>query len=190
MKPAPTEAPAPSRLDAVFGSRLAHLAPELARIGAQAHDFEAKLLRSNPCRGDGVRRIAEDEHALAGEVGAVDRTRVPGKPALFRREQKLRVVTPHVTFPGLLKRSFEPIRQYGGRPVIAAALLESLELIATCTTRPEDRAAVADEARRVIAFADAQNLDEPQREKLREAYRRVLRALAPDARCTVAALHG
>ena len=64
--------------------RLAQLARLLAGVAAQADHLEAQLLGGDAGRGDGVGRVAEDEDALAGEVGAVDAARVPGQPRIAR----------------------------------------------------------------------------------------------------------
>ena len=39
----------------------------------------------DPRGGDGVGGVAEDEHALAGQIGRVDRARVPGQPRRVAR---------------------------------------------------------------------------------------------------------
>ncbi len=77
--------------DAVFGSRGAQFARIFARVGAKAADGEAEFLGSDMGRGDRVRGVAEDEDALARQVGRVDRARVPrqARPAgwcMFRGE--------------------------------------------------------------------------------------------------------
>ena len=59
---------------------LAHIAGEFAAVGAEPDDVEGELLAGDALGGERVRRVAEDEHALAGEIGRIDRARVPGQP--------------------------------------------------------------------------------------------------------------
>ena len=68
------------RLDAVKRGGVANFAAEFAAVGAKPDHLEAELVRGDPCGGDGVGRIAEDEDALAGKVGRIDRARIPRQP--------------------------------------------------------------------------------------------------------------
>ena len=70
------------RLDTVFGGGLAQVAREFAVVAAKSDDFEAELLMRNTGRGNGMRRIAENEDALAGQIVRVDRARPPRHPRL------------------------------------------------------------------------------------------------------------
>src|SRR5207237_1409038 len=76
------------RLDAVDGRSLADLAGEFAGIGAETDDLEAELLGRDARRGDRMSRVAEDEDALAGEIGRVDRARIPWQSALAARQDR------------------------------------------------------------------------------------------------------
>ena len=63
--------------DAVVRSRFPDLARQFAAVGAEAGYREAQFLRCYSGRRDGVAGVAEDEDPLAGQVGAVNRVRVP-----------------------------------------------------------------------------------------------------------------
>ena len=65
-------------LDAVKGRRLTHVAREFTAVGAQADDLEAEFGGRHPGRRDGMRRVAEDKHALGRQVVGIDRFGVPG----------------------------------------------------------------------------------------------------------------
>jgi hypothetical protein len=67
------------RLDAVQRGSLTNLPGHLAAVGAEADDREAELAPRDAGGRDRVGRVAEDEDALAREVGRVDRARVPGQ---------------------------------------------------------------------------------------------------------------
>jgi hypothetical protein len=75
-------------LDTEFGCERANLACEFARIGTDPGDGESKLVRRDSCGGHHMRRIAEDEDALAGQVGRVDRARIPGHPGRGRERSE------------------------------------------------------------------------------------------------------
>ena len=79
------------RFDVVELGGLADLARKLTRVGPEAHDVEPKLLRGDPRGCDRVRRVAKDEHALAGQIGRVDGPRVPGQPGALPREHGGRI---------------------------------------------------------------------------------------------------
>ena len=57
----------------------AQLAGLLAAVAAQPHHLETQFAAGDASGGDGVGGIAEHEHPLAGEVGGVHRTRIPGQ---------------------------------------------------------------------------------------------------------------
>ena len=73
------------RLDAVMGGGFPDLARHLAAVGAEADYREAQFSMSDPGRRDGVAGVAEDEDALAGQIRAVNRMRVPGQARGARR---------------------------------------------------------------------------------------------------------
>ncbi len=77
------------RLDAVALCRLAHVASEFSGVGTQAHNGKAKLFRRNARCGYRVRRVGEDEDALAREIGRIHGPRVPG----HSRPDRIRVVS-------------------------------------------------------------------------------------------------
>eukprot|EP01136_Pigoraptor_vietnamica_P016177 Opistho-1_new@59960 len=62
---------ADQRLHAVERGRVAHLARELAAVGAQADHGEAHFLRGDARGGHHMGGVAEHEHALAREVGGI-----------------------------------------------------------------------------------------------------------------------
>ena len=74
------------RLDAVELGGLAHFAGELAAVGAEPDDGEAELLGCDARGGDGMGGVAEDKDALAGQIGRIDRARIPGQPRLGRAQ--------------------------------------------------------------------------------------------------------
>ena len=76
------------RLDLKVLRSRADFAGELSRISPQADDREAEFLGGDARGGDGVGGVAEDEDALAGQVGRVDRTGIPGQPGLVRLQQR------------------------------------------------------------------------------------------------------
>ncbi len=76
------------RLDAMLGSGGAQVAREFTIVAAQAADHEAQLVAGDARSGDGVRRIAEDEDALAGKVGRIDRAAPPRHPRLGHVERR------------------------------------------------------------------------------------------------------
>ena len=84
---------ADQRLDAVQLGGLAHFAREFAAVGADADDGEAHFLRGHARRSHGVRGIAEHEHALARQVGGIDRARVPRRPRALAVQHGLRIDT-------------------------------------------------------------------------------------------------
>ena len=54
------------------GGRLSHIAAEFAAVCAQAHYGEAKFARRHVGCCDGMRRVAEHEHAFACQVIRID----------------------------------------------------------------------------------------------------------------------
>ena len=77
------------RLDPIELGGLAHLAGEFARIGAEPHDLEAQLRLRDARGGDGVAGVAENEDALAREIGRIHRARIPGQTrGLFRQQRR------------------------------------------------------------------------------------------------------
>ena len=74
------------RFYAQLGGRIAHIAGALAAVGAQAHHFKAHGFGGDARRRQGVGGIAEDEDALAREVGGVDRTGIPRRARLRGRQ--------------------------------------------------------------------------------------------------------
>ena len=118
-------------LDTVSLRGLADVAGEFAAVGAEADDGETELLRRDAGGGDGVGRVAEDEHALAGEIGGIDRARVPGKARSLGSEQRAGIdagercdlgdevarradADRHGLDAGLPERPLQPLRGRGG----------------------------------------------------------------------------
>ena len=54
-----------------------HVPGELAAVGAEPDHVEPELVAGDSRRGQRVGRVGEDHHPLAGEVGGIDRSRVP-----------------------------------------------------------------------------------------------------------------
>ena len=79
------------RLDAIGPGRLTHLAGELAAISAEPDHGEAQLLGRDARGGDRVAGVAEHEHALAGQVVGIDRSRVPGQPRALLGQDRRRI---------------------------------------------------------------------------------------------------
>ena len=69
-----------SAVDAVIAGELADVAGELAVVAAKPADLEAHLVAGDPGGGLHMGGVAEDEHALAREVGRIDRPRIPRQP--------------------------------------------------------------------------------------------------------------
>ena len=65
------------RFDTVKSCRIAQIAGEFAVVAAKAHHFEAQLVTRHACRGNGMRGVAENEHAFAGQIGRIDRAAPP-----------------------------------------------------------------------------------------------------------------
>ncbi len=61
------------RLDAAASRLGANLTGEFAGVAAEAADLEAEFFACDPGGGDGVGGVTEDEDALGGEVGRIDR---------------------------------------------------------------------------------------------------------------------
>ena len=116
------------RFEPVLHCGVAHLAGEFARIGAQADNVEPQLFRCDACRGDRMGGIAEDESTLAGEVGRVDRARIPRKPGIGPTQQQCRInadergdlgdevacgadADRHGAKHGLAERALQPLRR-------------------------------------------------------------------------------
>ena len=68
------------RLDAVELGGIADFAGEFAGVCSEPDDGEAEFLRGDARGGERMRRVAENEDALARQVGRVDGARIPGKP--------------------------------------------------------------------------------------------------------------
>ena len=66
------------RLDPVVLGQRPDRAGKFAVVAAEAGDFEAHLVPRDARRGGNMAAVAEDEHALAGQVSAVDAARPPG----------------------------------------------------------------------------------------------------------------
>jgi hypothetical protein len=78
------------RLDPVLLPGGAHLPRELAAVGAESDECEPELLDGHARGRARVRRVAEHEHTLAGQVRRVHRARVPRQPRrVGRRHRRL-----------------------------------------------------------------------------------------------------
>ena len=78
---------ADQRLEAELGGGGPQLAAELAAVAAEADHVEAQLVAGDPGGGHGVGGVAEHEDAFAGQIGAVDRARVPRQPAVVLHQR-------------------------------------------------------------------------------------------------------
>ena len=58
--------------------------------------------------GDGVRGVAEDEHALAGQIGRVDRARIPGQPRRHAGQHRRRIDAGERARPRAMKSRVAP----------------------------------------------------------------------------------
>ena len=68
------------RFQAQLLGRCTHLPGQLTAVAPQAHHLEPQFLAGDAGRRNGMGGITKDEYPLAGEVGGIHRTRVPGQP--------------------------------------------------------------------------------------------------------------
>ena len=68
------------RLDPAARRLGSDISGEFTGIAAEAADLETQFFARDPRGGDRVGRIAEDEDALGGEVGRIDRSAPPREP--------------------------------------------------------------------------------------------------------------
>ncbi len=75
------------RFRPVGGGTLANVPGEFAGIGADGDDGETELVAGDAGGGQRVGGVAEDEDALAGQVGRIDGARIPGQARVLGGEQ-------------------------------------------------------------------------------------------------------
>ena len=69
---------ADQRVDTIELGRIAHITGKLAAVSADADDSKAHFLSGHFGSGDRMRGVAKYKDPLAGQVGGVDRSRIPG----------------------------------------------------------------------------------------------------------------
>jgi uncharacterized membrane protein len=104
--------------------------------------------------------------------------RVIPSPYRYDDTDRLRVITPPVTFAGVADAAFDQIRQYGRTSAaVTIRLLERIAAIATHTYREEDRAVLLRHAV-MIEQGSREGLPEEQdRQDVQERFQAVVRAL-------------
>jgi len=98
----------------------------------------------------------------------------------FDDEDRLRIITDPVTFDHLLKRTFDPIRQYGcGQMLVSRRLLEVLGTIVRHARSAEHRDAALGAAMRVWQSCSRAQADDPLLPDLEALYQDVIGAGEP-----------
>ena len=102
---------------------------------------------------------------------------LPGENC-FDDEGKLRLIIKPFTFDGMVNASFDQIRQYGSTSVaVTIRLLEMLTIIATQTTRAEQRQAVHRQANMILRTAGKVLQEQNDKEDVLQRYQLLLAAL-------------
>jgi uncharacterized membrane protein len=99
-------------------------------------------------------------------------------PYRFDEQDRLRVIAPAITFPGLVNAAFNPIRQYARSSAsVTIRLLESIAAIAPAAHRPEDRAALHRHAEMIVRGAREGLAEDWDRREVEERYQAAIGAL-------------
>jgi uncharacterized membrane protein len=100
----------------------------------------------------------------------------------YDEEERLRIVAPAVTFPEITDAAFNQIREHARSHVaVTIRLLDTLALVATCTSRAEDRAALMRHAKMVAGGAREAFAEEEDRRAMEGRFQAVIAALASEA---------
>jgi uncharacterized membrane protein len=100
----------------------------------------------------------------------------------YDEEERLRIVAPAVTFPEITDAAFNQIREHARSHVaVTIRLLDTLALVATCTSRAEDRAALMRHAKMVAGGAREAFAEEEDRRAMESRFQAVIAALASEA---------
>jgi uncharacterized membrane protein len=109
-------------------------------------------------------------------------SRIAGRPMLSPRRRdgsgRTRLLEDPVTFGGILAAAFDQIRQCSGAmPAVSIRMLEALEAIGRGARDDERRAAIRDQAERVMRGIASGDLGEADRRDAERRYQRVLATL-------------
>jgi uncharacterized membrane protein len=102
-------------------------------------------------------------------------------PSPFRHDSqdKLRVISPVVTFPDVLDAAFNQIRQYGCSSVaVTIRLLETIAVVAAFAHRPEDRAALLRHAKMIVRGAREGLPEDDDRQEVENRFKSVNQVLS------------
>jgi uncharacterized membrane protein len=102
-------------------------------------------------------------------------------PSLYRHDtqDRLRLITPVLTFPDVTDAAFNQIRQYGRTSTaVAIRLLETIAEVARSVHRPEDRAALLKHAKMIAQGARGGLVEDEDRQELEERFQSANRLLS------------
>lgn len=109
----------------------------------------------------------------------------PG-PYRYDAGQRLRIIAPPVTFPGLVDAAFNPLRNYARTSLeVMARLLETIAIVASVTTRAPDRAALLQHADMIARGAAGSLTEAADKLSIDGRFQEVRRAIAVSAECAV-----
>ena len=116
---------------------------------------------------------------LGAGLGQLARRKLPSAWRLDERGRR-RVLAHPMTFAELLESSYAMIRPYAtSNPQVTARMLDMIELVAADVRRPEDRRALAEQARVLKRQAQDATADEHDRVHIRERDDAAMAALHP-----------
>jgi uncharacterized membrane protein len=100
----------------------------------------------------------------------------------YGTDGRLRIVTKHYGFRGLVEAAFNPIRQHGRNSVpVTVRLLETIQRIALHAQRDDDREALLRQARMIERGSKEASFDPGDLEDVQERFRSALEALGEPA---------
>lgn len=140
------------------------------------HQVEIAVRALSPAINDPYTAVAVIHRLTASLSRLMDKALPQG---VFRDEDgAVRAVCPRPTYATVLSASFDQIRQSGaGKPLIMIHLLQAVEQIAHCARTEEQRAALSEQVRDILADAEREVTNPADLSDVRSHVRAVIEAI-------------